>query len=29
MAFFEWWAELPVWLRYGTALIFLGISTGL
>lgn len=29
MAFFEWWAGLPVWLRYGSAILFLGISTGL
>jgi len=29
MGFFEWWSDLPAWLRYGTALIFLAISTGL
>jgi len=29
MAFLAWWSDLPAWLRYGTALIFLGISTGL
>jgi hypothetical protein len=27
MGFFEWWAGLPVWLRYGTALVFLAVST--
>jgi hypothetical protein len=27
VGFFEWWADLPVWLRYGTALFFLAIST--
>jgi hypothetical protein len=29
MGFFEWWADLPAWLRYGVALVFLVISTGL
>jgi hypothetical protein len=27
MGFFEWWADPPAWLRYGTALILLAIST--
>jgi hypothetical protein len=26
---FEWWAGLPWWARYGTAMVFLLISTGL
>jgi hypothetical protein len=29
MGFFEWWSDLPASLRYGTAIIFLVISTGL
>ena len=29
MGFFEWWADLPAWLRYGVVLVFLVISTGL
>jgi hypothetical protein len=29
MPFFEWWSDLPAWLRYGTALVFLAISTAL
>lgn len=24
---FSWWSELPAWLRYGVALLLLGIST--
>jgi hypothetical protein len=27
MGFIEWWADLPAPLRYGTAVIFLGVST--
>jgi hypothetical protein len=29
MGFFEWWSDLPAWLRYGTAIVFLAISTAL
>lgn len=29
MALFEWWSDLPWWLRYGVAAVFLLISTGL
>ena len=29
MGFFEWWADLNPWARYGVSLLFLGISTGL
>ena len=29
MDFFGWWADLPAWLRYGVALLFLAISTAL
>ena len=29
MGIFGWWAGLPAWLRYGTAVAFLGISTAL
>jgi hypothetical protein len=25
----EWWSELPAWLRYGVAILFIGISTAL
>lgn len=27
MGFFGWWSDLPTWLRYGTAIVFLLIST--
>ena len=29
MGFFEWWSDLPAPLRYGVAIVFLLISTGL
>lgn len=29
MFLFEWWSDLPVWLRYGVAVVFLLVSTGL
>jgi len=29
MGLFEWWGELSPWIRYGAALFFLLLSTGL
>lgn len=27
MRFFEWWTDLPAWLRFGVALALLALST--
>jgi hypothetical protein len=29
MGFFEWWSDLPALFRYGVAILFLLVSTGL